>query len=151
MPSKRLPIEGVSKARTRKPSKPRAPRKSVARHYTPPPDILHAGDDSHLKTPSRCFIIAAKLLSQELETPIPQDTIRKLFGVSKRSQTRILKSKQLRTFHNRDDDNGPDPRGRKRAITRQDTAAIADYLDDDSVPLDDRGTPWQTVVKEAGV
>ncbi|KAH7342929.1 hypothetical protein BKA65DRAFT_538110 [Rhexocercosporidium sp. MPI-PUGE-AT-0058] len=48
-------------------------------------------------------------------------------------------------------DSGPDPRGRKRALTRNDTAIIADYLDDDKEPLNDRGALWQDIAEAAGV
>ena len=38
-------------------------------------------------------------------------------------------------------DLGPDPRGWKPAILRSDTAAIALYLSDDEVDIDDKGKP----------
>jgi len=38
-------------------------------------------------------------------------------------------------------DSGPDPRGRKPAILRSDIAAIALYLSDDEVDIDDKGKP----------
>ncbi|KAG9230643.1 hypothetical protein BJ875DRAFT_444820, partial [Amylocarpus encephaloides] len=46
---------------------------------------------------------------------------------------------------------GPDPRGRKRALIRSDTAAIGNYLDDPSIPLDNRGKPWLDIAEDAGI
>ena len=125
-------------------------RKSRARHFTPPPDLKHTQKLKHPRTPSRCGVLWAKAFSQELGITIKQDTIQKLTGIPLSGQTRIIASKQVRTLHNIPD-SGPDPRGRKRAIIRQDTSAIADYLDDDTVPLDDRGKPWQDIAEDAGV
>jgi hypothetical protein len=71
-------------------------------------------------------------------------------GVPPRGQTRILASKQARTLYNQPD-SSPDPRGGKRALTRQDTSAIADYTDDGTIPLSDRGAPWLDIAMEAGV
>jgi hypothetical protein len=48
-------------------------------------------------------------------------------------------------------DSGPDPRGAKRAITRLETAAIAAYVDGESVPLNDRGAPWLNLAEASGV
>ena len=123
-------------------------RKTRARLYTPPPDVSQY--DGHPKTPQRAGVLFAKLFSQELGIPIPRSIVRKITGVPERNQTRILSSKQIRTFHNRPD-TGPDPRGPKRVLKRSDTAAIASYLDDDTVTLDDRGAPWQDVAEAAGV
>ncbi len=71
-------------------------------------------------------------------------------GVAERIQSRILSSKEARTRHN-EVDKGPDPRGRKRVITGSETAAIADYLDDSDVPLDDKGKPWLNIAQEADI
>jgi hypothetical protein len=95
-------------------------------------------------------VIAAKAFAQELGVPIPKSLVRKVTGVAKRVQTRILVSKQLRTRYNIPD-SGPDPRGQKRAITRSEAAAIAAYVDDESVPLEDRGAPWLDVAEASGV
>lgn len=81
---------------------------------------------------------------------IPQSIIRKVTGVPERNQSRILASKQPRTCHNQPD-SGPDPRGRKRAFTRSDTSAISDYLNDYTVPLDNKGLPWLDIAEQAGV
>ena len=125
-------------------------RKSRARHFTPPPDLLHLDERTHPKTPSRCGVLWAKAFSQELGIPIPQSLVRKVTGIAKRNQSRILASKQPRTLYNQPD-SGPDPRGRKRCFTRSDTSTIADYLDDSTTSLDDKGAPWLDIAKEAGV
>jgi hypothetical protein len=117
---------------------------------TPPPDTYHSQKNKHPSTPSRCGVLWAKAYSIELGIDIPQKTIHKLTGINERTQRRILSSNQPRTLHNRPD-SGPDPRGRNRAITRQETAAISDYLDDPSVPLDDRGKPWLDIAYDSGV
>jgi hypothetical protein len=123
-------------------------RKSRARHFTPPRDLsTYVGQP---KTPQRANVLFAKALSQRLNIPIPQDLIRDLTGVPPRNQTRILSSKQVRTFHNRPD-SGPDPRGKKRALARSDTAAIANYLNDPHVSLNDKGKLWQDIAEAAGV
>ena len=87
-------------------------RKSRARHFTPPSNLIHLDKRTHPKTPSRCGVFYAKAFSQELGILIPQSIVRKVTGMAPRSQTRILASKQVRTIHNQPD-SGPDPRGRK--------------------------------------
>ena len=123
-------------------------RRSRARHFTPPCEL--SCSDGQIKTPQRCAILTAKLLAQELNIQIPQPLLYSLTGVPPRNQSRILASKQVRTLHNQVD-KGPDPRGRKRSITRSETAAIADYLNDDSIPLDNKGKPWTDIAEAAGV
>ena len=113
-------------------------RVSRARYFTPPIELSYS--DGQVKTPQRSAVLAAKVLSQELDIQIPQETVRKLFAIPPRIQSRILGSKQVRTLHN-EPDSGPDPRGRKKALLRSDTAAIANYLDDPAVSLDDKGKP----------
>jgi hypothetical protein len=113
-------------------------RKSRARHFTPPSDLAEYVGQA--KTPQRSGVFVARTLAQKLGIPISQELVREVTGVAPRIQSRILASKQLRTLHNQPD-SGPDPRGRKRALRRSDTAAIADYLDDETVPLDERGAP----------
>jgi len=125
-------------------------RKSRARHFTPPPDLLYAGNHEHPKTPSRCGVLWAKAFAQKLGITITQETIREVTGIAPRVQTRILASRQARTLHNQPD-LGPDPRGKKRSLTRLDTAAIASYADDSQVSLDDRGKPWLDLAEDAGV
>lgn len=58
---------------------------------------------------------------------IPQSVVSQLTGISPHVQTSIVASKQPRTFHNQPD-LGPDPRGRKKAIPRKDTAAICEGM-----------------------
>jgi hypothetical protein len=125
-------------------------RKSRARHFTPPPDLLHLDERTHPKTPSRCGVLWAKAFSQELGIPIPQSLVRKVTGVAERVQPRILASKQVRTRHNQPN-SGPDPRGRKRALTRTETAAISSYLDDSTTSLNNKGKPWLDIAEDAGV
>ncbi|KAH7369998.1 hypothetical protein BKA65DRAFT_471240 [Rhexocercosporidium sp. MPI-PUGE-AT-0058] len=115
-------------------------RKSRARPYTPPPDLKHTSGDGHIRTPARTAIIALKLAEQLTGNPISCDIVKQISSVTERSQSRVLRSYEVRTRHNLPD-SGPDPRGRKRSLTRNETAAIADYLDDDSVLLIDRGAP----------
>ena len=124
-------------------------RKSVARYYTPPPDLCKP-KGQHPETPQRYGVLFAKLYSQALGQPIPKSIVRQVTGVAERGQTRILSSKQARTFHNQQDSR-LETRGPKRTLKRSETAAIADYLDDESVPLNDRGAPWQDIAEAAGV
>ena len=76
--------------------------------------------------------------------------MRKVTSVPRRNQSRILASKQPQTLHNVPDSR-PDLRERKRALTRSDTATISDYLDNDSVSLNNKGKPWLDVTETAGV
>jgi hypothetical protein len=73
-----------------------------------------------------------------------------LTGVPERIQSRILALKQPRTLHN-EEDKGPDPRGRKRGLKRSDTAAIAVYLDDSDLSLNDKRAPWQDIAEVVGI
>jgi hypothetical protein len=123
-------------------------RKSRARHFTPPLELTCS--NGQIKTPQRSAILTAKLLAQELNIQIPQPLLHDLIGVPPRNQSRILASKQVRTLHNQVDQ-GPDPRGRKRLITRSETAAIANYLNNNLVPLDDKGKPWTDIAEASGV
>jgi DDE superfamily endonuclease len=106
--------------------------------------------DGQAKTPQRATVIAAKAFAQELGIPIPKSLVRKVTSVAERVQTRILASKQVRTRHNIPD-SGPDPRGPKRVITRSETAVITAYVDDESIPLNNRGAPWLDVAEASGV
>ena len=126
------------------------PRKSRARPYTPPPDFVHtAGAQLDPETPSRSRVIMVKLLAQK-DYHIPQEVVREITSVPPRVQSRIIASKQPRRLHNRPD-SGPDPRGRKRKLTRSDTAAVGNFLDDDSTTLDEKGLPWQDLAESSGV
>ena len=126
------------------------PYRRSARYYTPPPDLAHQQEQGHIQTPQRCGVIYAKIFSQELGIPINQELVRKVTGVAERIQSRILASKEVRTLHNQVD-KGPDPRGRKRALTKTDTAIIGDYLSDSTTSLDDKGKPWLDIAEAAGV
>ena len=81
---------------------------------------------------------------------ISSATIRVVTGVAERDQSRILASKQVRMTHNIPD-SGPDPRGRKPAILRSDTAAITLYLSDDEVDINEKGKPWTDIAEDAGI
>ena len=66
------------------------------------------------------------------------------------NQLRILALKQVRTLHNQVN-KGPDLQGRKQALKRSDTSAIADYLNNDSILPDDKGKPWTDIAEAAGI
>ena len=103
-----------------------------------------------MQSPGRACVIFAKLLYQKTGIKITRKDIRQTLGIPERDQARIVASKQVRTCHNVPD-SGPDPRGQNRALTRNETAAIADYTDGGTVPLDDRGAPWQDLAEASGV
>lgn len=103
-----------------------------------------------MRTPQRCGVLFAKVFAQELGIPILQALVQKVTSVTEHVQRQILASKQTHSLHNQLD-HAPDPQGRKRVLTRSDTAAISEYLNDDLVPLDDRGKPWVDIVEDAGV
>ena len=124
-------------------------RKSEAKHYTPPPE-LSAPPNGHLTTPHRCGVLFAKAFSQELGFSIPQSIVEKVTGIKPVTQTRILRSRQIRTLHNIPN-SGPDPRGRKSAFTTQETTTIADYLQHSQTSLSDKSKPWDEIVENAGV
>ena len=126
------------------------PYRPRGRPYTPPPDLAYQPEQGQVQTPQRCGVIYAKVFAQKLGIPIPKELVREVTGVAERIQTRILASKEVRTRHNQVD-KGPDPRGRKRALTRSDTSAISDYLSDPTTSLDDKGEPWLDVAESAGV
>ena len=118
------------------------------RHYTPPPEL--ADYNGHAKTPQRSAVFALRAFAKRRRIKITRKEIEEITGVATRVQSRILASKQLRTLHNTTDQ-GPDPQGRKKALKRSETAAISMYLEDDSIPLDQRGAPWPEVAKSAGI
>jgi hypothetical protein len=122
-------------------------RRSRARCRTPPPDLIA---EKQPRTPQRAGVFWAYQYAQALGITIDRATIRQVTGISERSQSDILHSNRARTCHNQED-GGPDPRGRKRTLTRSDTAAIADYLDDSTTLLDAKGAPWQDLATAAGV
>jgi hypothetical protein len=122
--------------------------KSLARHYTPPPDL--ADYNGQAKTPQRSAVFALRAFVQRRKIKITREEIHEISSIVTRIQSRILASKQLRTYHNQPD-SGPDNRGRKKALKRSDTAAIAAYCEDESIPLDDRGASWPDIARDAGV
>jgi hypothetical protein len=71
---------------------------------------------------------------------IPTSIIREETGIYERMQSQILVSKQIRNLYNILD-SGPDPRNRKQAFRYSDISAIADYLDDPIIPLDNKRKP----------
>ncbi|XTI87222.1 hypothetical protein V2W45_1519907 [Cenococcum geophilum] len=82
-------------------------RKSRAKHFTPPLEMVHkAGENRHLDTPSRASVFATKSLTST--------QIREITGVPEQ---------------------GPETRGRKGGITKDDTAAIANVAEDAGVKL----------------
>lgn len=127
-----------------------ARNKSRARHFTPPPDLVHMGNQKYPRTPSRCGVLWAKIFSQRLGINIPAKEVEGATGVSTRSQSRILASKSARTIYHVED-KGLDPRGRKKALKRTDTAAIADYLDAPTTSLDAKGALWLDIAIQASV
>jgi hypothetical protein len=122
-------------------------RPSRARYKTPPPDLFA---ENQPQTPQRAGVYWAYQYAHALGISIDRNTIHQVTGVPVRCQSRILQSNRARTRHNQADKE-PDPRGRKRALTRSDTAAIADYLDDPTTFLDAKGAPWQDLAGAAGV
>jgi hypothetical protein len=91
-------------------------------------------------------VIFAKALAEKGYI-IPKAIIREITNIPERVQTRILTSKQVRSLHNQD---GIEPRGRKRCITRAQSATIADHLSDSEVELDDKSKPWQNIAEDVG-
>ena len=125
-------------------------RAGRARHFTPRLDLTHTQGQGHIKTPSRSIILAARALAQELNIRIPREVVQKVSGVFFLDQAKILQQKQPRTRHNWPDAS-PDPRGRKRGLTRSNTRAIYDFVTDPLVSQSDRGAPWPNIAEAAGV
>jgi len=124
-------------------------RRSRARHYTPLAELITT-PDKQITTLQRCGVYYARLFARRLNITIPSAIVREITGVPPRNQSRILAEKTVRTCHNQVD-KGPDPRGRKRALLRSDTRAIADYLSDSEPDIDARGKPWLDIAEAAGV
>ena len=60
-------------------------RKSQAKHYTPPPELLHkAGENKHPDTPSRAAVFAAKVTAQYLGKSLTSTQLCEITGVPKR-------------------------------------------------------------------
>ena len=105
--------------------------RSRARYFTPPPELRYTDPKKHIETPTRAAVLATKMISQQLGISIPQKTVEDAFGVSPRSQRRILSSKQPRRLKNRPD--SLDLRGSKRSFWCSDSDAIGRDLDDPTV------------------
>ena len=116
--------------------RPQKARKKLVRQYTPPPDL--AEYNRQAKTPQRSAVFSLRAFARLRGLNITREEIRQVSGVAPRIQSRILASKQLRSLYNQPD-SGPDPRGHKHALKRSETAAIAVYCKDESIPLKDRG------------
>jgi DDE superfamily endonuclease len=126
---------------------PQKTRRSRARHFTPPLDLNQC--DGQARTPQRAGVFYAKLFAQALGTPIPSSIVEQITHIPPRTQSYILKTGHIRTLHNATE--GPDPRGRPRTLSRGDTAAIADYLEDPNTTLEEKGAPWLDIAEQAGV
>ena len=123
-------------------------QKAQVRYYTPPPDF--ADYNGQAKTPQRSAVFALRAFARKRGIEIKAEEVREITSVPPRNQTRICQSKQLRTRHNQCD-SGLDPRGRTPSIKRSETAAISNYAEDDSIPLEDRSVPWLDLAEAAGV
>ncbi|KAF8862050.1 hypothetical protein BDZ45DRAFT_671357 [Acephala macrosclerotiorum] len=118
------------------------------KHYTPPPEIKW--ESGHVSTSQKTAIIIAKCIEQKCDIKISRDVLKDITNLDHRVQSQIIKEKQVRTFHNRSD-NGPETRGRKRALTRRDTAAIGTFVEDDNVKKKDKAALWTDLADMAGV
>jgi hypothetical protein len=56
--------------------------RSRARHFTPPIELSFS--EGQIKTPQRCAVLTAKVLSQELGITIPQELVHKVTSVPPR-------------------------------------------------------------------
>lgn len=85
---------------------------------------------------------------------ISWETKQKLTGISRQSQTAVLNSNSgsIRSLYNIPD-NGPDPRGRARAFTRDMSGSLGEYIDlpEENVSLEDRSAPWKAMAEESGL
>jgi hypothetical protein len=132
----------------------RTGRREHHRH-TPPLELKPPNTPKNpFETPYRSAVFTVHLLSEtsgrKPGDPTTKQAMLDIFGVPFRTQERILASGQVRSLHN-EPDLGPSPCGRPRVFTYTETAAIASYLDDPIVPLDDKGNPWKDIAKTAGV
>ncbi|KAE9988994.1 hypothetical protein EG328_003310 [Venturia inaequalis] len=124
------------------------------RSYTPPPDFKREeGVKDHIKTPQKSSLWTMKVLEEQYGLVITSDIKQAISGVLPRDQSTVFRNKEsVRTLHNKPD-SGPDPRGRKRVFTREDTRQIARYADGpiEEVSMEDKSAPWQTITEDAGV
>ncbi len=58
-------------------------RRSRARYFTPPPELTSY--TGQIKTPQRYAILFVKVLTQELNVPIPQELLHKITKVPSRN------------------------------------------------------------------
>ena len=132
------------------PSQPRKPkRKRADPPSSPPPDlILDPEANGHVSTPTRAGILGARLFARQHGLKCTEPLLSKTFNVPLRTVTRVCASKQVHTRYNKPD-SGPDPRGRLRKLTRQETATVGTYLD--AAPLEEASAHWHDVFHEAGV
>lgn len=73
--------------------------KSKARHFTPPPSLIHQGG-KHLETPSRLSVLIAKCYTKVLNVTITADYICQTTGVPNQVQQRIFATKSPKTLYN---------------------------------------------------
>lgn len=128
-------------------STPKRQRKSNRKHFTPPKAIYSSA--KHHETPQRSSLFAAKATAQFLDKPIDATALHTITGIPPRSQTRILRSGEVRRLHNQED-LGPDPRGPNRVVTREITRAVGEFVRDPNVPVEDKSAPYLDLVTLAG-
>jgi len=101
---------------------------------------LELHKDTSLKYPNTIIytrVFYNKVFADKLGITISTDDIKEVTGLARRCQSHIIKSGYIQTLYNKSN-LGPDPQGRKRTLIYLDTAAIVSYLNDDSVPLNNR-------------
>ena len=90
-----------------------------ARHFTPPPDLF--SNTGQFLTLQRAGVVYGKLYGQALGKAIPCSLVEEVTQIPPRTQSHILSTNHVRTLHHAED-KGPDPRGRPRGLSRDDTA-----------------------------
>lgn len=100
--------------------------------------LRNTDSEKRAETPVRAAVLATKVIGPHFGIQIPEEAVHEAFGVSLRSQRRILACKQPRRLHNQPDASFG-PRGCKCTLWRKDIAVIGRYVDDPTVPLDDKG------------
>lgn len=120
------------------------PRRSPRiKHVTPPLALSVA--TGHHSTPQRVGVFLCKEIAFQKKIKIPTSEVQAFTGVPPRSQSEILKSKEVRMLHHSLEPQEPDPRAPLRQITRLQTQAIYNYLTDERIPPRERNKPWQDV------
>lgn len=122
---------------------PQRTRPSRAKHVTPPKALSFA--TGHHTTPQRTGVFLCKEIAFQKGVKITAEEVRGFTGVPPRSQTDILKSKEVRMLNHSLEPQEPDPRALSRCITRQQTQAIYDYLTDERIPPRQRSKPWPDI------